>query len=112
MTMTFESYHDIDGETVGYEQLENGDEFAMRVSWYDWTDDKPVRFTVTRELSESTKRTIKESEYSAMGSIKAEGSDGHMYKLYIDNAHIECLTDDKDGYDRGTKASKPKLINE
>lgn len=110
--MTFESYHDIDGETVGYEELSNGDEFAIRISWYNWTEDKPVRFTVTEELSESTKNVLRNADYQPMGSIKAEGSDGHTYRLYIDNHHIECLTDDKDGYDRGTKASKPKLINE
>lgn len=102
-------YRKLDGETVNWYQLDSGDRFALRISWYDWDESKPTAFTVLDPMSDTDKEMAREG-HTPMSSVKAEGDDGHTYRIYYDNLHVECLTDDKDGYDRGTKASKPKLI--
>ena len=100
----------ISGEKLSYADLEEGDRFALRVSWH--TDDyaeRPCAFEVTRPLTDFDKEILRDG-LTPMGSIGARGSDGHKYKIYVDNTHVECTTDDKKGYDRGSKAGPPKEI--
>jgi hypothetical protein len=91
------SYHSADGETVDRGDLQEGQTVALRISWYSWDESKPVTFTVVR---------------NDFCSLKLEGSDGHTYRIYDDSSHVECTTDEKQGYDRGHIAARPKVLPE
>lgn len=101
-------YHNHDGERTHLCELEEGDSFVARVSWYD--SGRPNQFTVTRPVTEF-EREVWEDGNTPMAEVKAEGSDGETYKFYIDNQHVECTTDDGKGYDRGTMGNTVKLDN-
>lgn len=106
------TFHDYDGESVGLTDLEEGDNVALRVSWYgsfEETKERPTEFTVTEPVSDAARR-VAENGNTPMDSVKFEGDDGHTYKVYTDNPHVECTTDDKDGYDRGTLSARPKRL--
>jgi hypothetical protein len=94
------TYRDVTGETVHGKELSEGDMFVARVSWFGSFDEciaRPTHFRVTRADD-------------MLGDVIAEGSDGNTYKFYGDRAHVECLTDDDQGYHRGNKAARLKRI--
>lgn len=91
------TYRNADGEKVSQAELEEGDTFVARVKWFDDWKARPVHFTVTRTEN-------------ITDDVKARGTDGHKYKFYGDRPHIECLTDDKEGYHRGQQTGRHKRL--
>ena len=99
-------YDDVIEDKVSVAELEEGDRFAQSISWYGDLEEsrgRPVIFEVVSPISELAKETLERGQ-TPMASVKARGSDGALYKIYVDNVHVECLDDDKGGYDRGTKS--------
>lgn len=94
------TFRQIEGESIHGEDMEEGEWFAARVSWFCDFDEaiaKPTHFRA--------KRTD-----DFVGDVIAEGTDGHTYKFYGDRPHVECLSDDKKGYHRGNKSARLKRI--
>jgi hypothetical protein len=105
---TYLYWRDVNGEKTHLCELQEGDTFVMDVNWHD--DRINNVFTVTNPVSRMAKETY-EKGHLPMADVKAEGRDGNTYKIYVDNVHVECFTDDKQGRDRGGKSSRPKLLD-
>lgn len=90
-------------------QLQYGDTFIMEVDWYDGR--MLNVFRVTEPVADYEQETWEQGD-TPVGSVGAKGRDGHIYRIYVDNPHVECVTDGKRGRDRGTKSSGCYLIND
>lgn len=95
------SYHEADGEPVSKSELEDGDEVALRVSWFGDFDEAVSRPTIF-EVTET---------WDHIDDVLLEGDDGHTYKLYDSRVTVECLSDDKKGKHRGNLAGRVKRLN-